>query len=50
MLGDFTIGPNRHHSTLTFKASPNYERPADADTNNVYKVTVQAADSFPQPR
>ena len=27
------------------KASPNYERPADADMNNVYKVTVQATDA-----
>ena len=30
---------------LSLKASPNYERPADADMDNVYKVTVQAADS-----
>ena len=29
---------------LTFKTSPDYEAPADADTNNVYMVTVNASD------
>ena len=29
---------------LTFRASPNYETPADADTDNVYMVTVEAND------
>ena len=29
---------------LTFKTSPDYEAPADADTNNVYMVTVKADD------
>ena len=28
---------------LTFNASPDYEAPTDADTNNVYMVTVMAA-------
>ena len=28
---------------LRFRSSPNYEAPADADTNNVYVVTVRAA-------
>ena len=29
---------------LTFNAAPDYEQPADADTNNVYRVTVRAFD------
>ena len=29
---------------LTFKTLPDYENPADADTNNVYMVTVEASD------
>ena len=29
---------------LTFKTSPDYEAPADADTDNVYMVTVMASD------
>ena len=39
--GDFTITSG----ALAFKALPNYERPADADMNNVYKVRVVASDS-----
>ncbi len=31
--------------SLTFKSAPDYERPADSDRNNHYKVIVQAADS-----
>ena len=38
--GDFTIVGG----ALTFRASPNYEKPADADGDNVYKVTVAATD------
>ena len=34
---------------LTFKQSPNYEDPADADTDNVYNVTVVATDSGDEP-
>ena len=34
--GDFTFTGG----ALSFMSSPNYERPADADMNNVYKVTV----------
>ena len=30
---------------LTFKNKPNYEKPADADKDNVYMVTVVATDS-----
>ena len=29
---------------LTFRSSPDYEAPADADTNNEYMVTVNAYD------
>ena len=29
---------------LTFRTPPDYENPADADTNNVYMVTVEASD------
>ena len=36
--GDFTINGGE----LTFAASPDYEGAADADTNNVYQVTVKA--------
>ena len=31
--------------TLTFKKSPDYEKPGDADGDNVYEVTVRATDS-----
>ena len=30
---------------LTFRSSPNYEAPNDANTDNVYEVTVRASDS-----
>ena len=30
---------------LTFKAKPDFEKPGDADTDNVYEVTVVAADN-----
>ena len=29
---------------LTFRSSPNYETPNDANTDNVYEVTVRASD------
>ena len=29
---------------LTFKAQPDFEDPADADTDNVYEFTVMVAD------
>ena len=35
-VGDFTI----IGGALTFRASPNYEMPADADGDNVYEVVV----------
>ena len=39
--GDFTIVGG----DLTFRESPNYEMPADADGDNVYEVTVAASDA-----
>ncbi|MYA49220.1 MAG: cadherin repeat domain-containing protein [Chloroflexi bacterium] len=43
--GDFTLSARTGASTmLRFRSSPNYEAPADADTNNVYMVTVTAND------
>ena len=39
--GDFTITGG----ALTFRVSPNYEMPADANSDNVYEVTVMATDS-----
>ena len=40
--GDFTI--DRETGTLTFRILPNHERPADANRDNVYEVTVRAYD------
>ncbi len=39
--GAFTISDA---GALTFNAPPDYEAPADADTDNVYQVTLQATD------
>ncbi len=38
---DFEISDG---GVLTFKTSPDYENPADADQDNVYEVTVKASD------
>ena len=40
--GDFSISEN---GVLTFKSSPNFESPADANTDNRYSVTVEAQGS-----
>ena len=40
--GDFAIG--RDSGVLTFRSTPDHERPADADRDNVYEVTVRAHD------
>ena len=40
--GDFTI--DRETGALTFRITPNYERPADSNRDNVYEVTVRAYD------
>ena len=39
--GDFDISRS---GVLTFSSSPDYAEPADADTNNVYMVTIEADD------
>ena len=39
--GDFIIS---ELGELRFRASPDYERPADSDRDNVYEVTVRASD------
>ena len=39
--GDFSIS---NAGELTFRETPNFEGPADANTDNVYLVTVQASD------
>ena len=40
--GDFNIDRTGASSMLKFRSSPNFEAPADADTNNTYMVTVKA--------
>ena len=40
--GDFAI--HRDSGVLTFRSTPDHERPADADRDNVYEVTVRAHD------
>ena len=40
--GDFNI--DRETGVLTFRTPPDYERPADADRDNTYEVTVRAYD------
>ncbi|MCY4583530.1 MAG: cadherin-like beta sandwich domain-containing protein [Chloroflexi bacterium] len=43
--GDFTItNDERNFGVLTFTSTPDYETPTDADTDNVYNVTVNATD------
>ena len=44
--GDFRISSA---GVLTFSSSPDYENPADADTNNRYMVTVVANDGTNDP-
>ena len=39
--GDFSISSS---GVLSFSAAPDYENAADADTDNVYEVTVNASD------
>ena len=39
--GDFTISQD---GELSFRSTPDYERPADSNRDNVYLVTVQASD------
>ena len=44
--GDFTITKDSTTGvgTLTFRNEPDFEMPADADTDNVYEVTVRISD------
>jgi Polysaccharide lyase/Cadherin domain len=39
----FNIDPN--NGALTFKAAPDFEKPGDANADNVYEVTVKATDA-----
>ena len=40
--GDFSISPS---GALTFRNQPDFETPADDDTNNVYSITVTVSDN-----
>ena len=40
--GDFTI--DRENGELTFRSTPDHERPADSNRDNVYGFTVQVSD------
>ena len=44
LSGDDSADFSITRGALTFNASPDYENPADADRNNVYRVTAQASD------
>ena len=41
--GDFVI--DRYSGALTFRNTPDYDRPADSDRDNVYELTVRGHDS-----
>ena len=41
---DLTVDRSGESVMLRFRSSPNYEAPADADGDNVYKVTLEATD------
>ncbi len=45
-MGAFDIGSG---GELTFNTSPDFEGPADADTDNMYEVTVEASDGGATP-
>ncbi len=42
--GDFVLEGSGASRMLKFRSSPDFESPADADTNNTYMVTVKASD------
>ena len=47
---DFAVTPDsRGRGVLSFADPPNFESPADADSDNVYEVTVVAADDQASP-
>ncbi|MCY4417550.1 MAG: cadherin domain-containing protein [Chloroflexi bacterium] len=41
--GDFVI--DRYSGVLSFRNTPDYDRPADSDRDNVYEVTIRGHDS-----
>ena len=41
--GDFVI--DRYSGTLTFRNTPDYDRPADSNRDNIYEFTIRAHDS-----
>ena len=41
---DPVVGNRTDSYTLKFKAAPDFEKPGDADKNNVYEVTITAVD------
>ena len=43
-IADRALFDISQEGVLTFKAPPNFESPADANTDNTYKVVVQASD------
>ena len=43
--GKFNFDESGDGRLLTFKAAPDYEKPGDADKDNVYEVTVEATDA-----
>ena len=43
-MDDFRISKVNDKGVLEFRTPPNFEAPADADTNNVYLVTVEVSD------
>jgi len=40
-----TVNLNSSTGNLTFKTSPNYEIPTDANADNIYQITVRATDT-----
>lgn len=40
-----TVNLNSSTGNLAFKTSPNYEFPTDANTDNIYQITVRATDA-----
>ena len=43
-MDDFRISKVNDKGVLEFRTPPNYEAPADADTDNIYLVTVEVSD------
>ena len=45
LAGDDSGAFNIDGGVLTFKKKPDFEKPADADVNNIYEVSIQATDA-----